>query len=116
MDGRSFMAIFQEGSAPVYAPDDVIPFELHGQRSLRRGDWKIVWEQRPANIWWDDEEPAHWNSWRLYNLADDPTEQNDLADAEPELLAELAGLWHQWAEEHHVMEDVTPYWPEPRNN
>jgi len=116
MDGRSFLAMFEDGSDPIYGPDEVVASELHGQRALLRGDWKIVWEQMPANIWWDDEEPDHWRSWRLYNLADDPTEQSDLAAAEPELLAELTGLWRQWAEEHHVMEDVTLYWPEPRGN
>lgn len=114
MGGHSFRSILEGSDELVHPATEVIAFELHGQRALVRGDWKILWEQRPANIWWDDEEPAHWRSWRLYNLKDDPTEQNDLSDSEAELRDELVALWHQFAEENHVMESVTPYWPERR--
>ena len=74
------------------------------------GDYKIVWEQMTASIWWEGEEPDHWRRWRLYNLAEDPTEQFDLAESKPELLAELTGLWDAWADANSVMKEVTPYW------
>ena len=74
----------------------------------------MVWEQEPVNIWWDDEPQAHWNSWRLYNLANDPTEEFDLSAAEPELLAELTVLWDAWAEANDVKLSITPqYSPRP---
>lgn len=114
MDGLSFLAALEGGSEPVHAPDTPLAFELHGQRALRLGEWKAVWEQKPINIWWDDEPPAHWLSWRLFNLADDPTELNDLSEAEPEKLAELVALWDQWAEANEVMTDITAVWPTRR--
>ena len=110
MDGKSFRAIFDDPAAVVHPADEVIASELHGQCALVRGDYKIVWEQMTANIWWDAEEPEHWQRWRLFNIAEDPTEQFDLADSEPELLAELTGLWENWADANDVMKDVTPYW------
>ena len=41
--------------------------------------------------------------WELYHLADDWSECNDLADEEPEQLAELIDLWWQEAERHGVL-------------
>jgi hypothetical protein len=38
-------------------------------------------------------------------------EYHDLSGEEPELLEELAALWHEFAKENHVMESVTPQWP-----
>jgi len=113
MDGRSFVSILEGATDPVYGPDDVIAWELHGQRELRRGNWKLVWEQRPINIAWYGDNRDSWKSWQLYDLELDPTEQQDLAQDEPELVAELAALWEQWADENNVMKDVTAKWPPP---
>jgi len=113
MDGRSFAAALGDADNPVYTPEDVIAYELHGQRYLLRGDWKILWEQRPINIHWDDEYPDRWGRWQLYNLAEDPTEQHDLAADEPELLAELATLWEQWADDNNVIKTIKAQWPPP---
>jgi arylsulfatase len=113
MDGRSFAASLGDSDNPVYGPDDVIASELHGMRYLLRGDWKILWEQQPINIHYDDEVPDRWRKWQLFNLADDPTEQNNLAEAEPELMAELVALWEQWADDNNVIKSVTAQWPPP---
>lgn len=47
--------------------------------SMRKGDWKIVYRHRTQTL-------------ELYNLAEDLSERNDLAAAEPEKLRELADL------------------------
>ena len=44
---------------------------------LRRGDWKLL-RSKPGG------------AWELYNLADDPKEQNNLAASQPAKLAELS--------------------------
>jgi arylsulfatase len=113
MDGRSFAAALGDADNPIYGPHDVIAYELHGQRYLQRGDWKILWEQQPINIYWDDEYPDRWNTWQLFNLANDPTEQHDLAVDEPELTAELVALWEQWADDNNVIKSITAQWPPP---
>ncbi len=112
MDGISFRAALSNPNAIVHSPNEVIAQEMHGQRSLVRGDYKLIWEQMTANVWWEGEQPERWNRWQLYNLAEDPTEQNDLAETEPELVAELARLWHEWADVNTVMKEVRPYWRE----
>ncbi|MCA9101291.1 MAG: arylsulfatase [Planctomycetales bacterium] len=52
------------------------------REAIRVGPWKIL-RQRADNA---DEPPP----WQLYNLTDDPYEERDLADAQPERVAELA--------------------------
>jgi arylsulfatase A-like enzyme len=46
--------------------------------ALRKGDWKILRNNK--------------KTWELYNIADDPCEENDLAAQKPELLAQLKKL------------------------
>ena len=48
-------------------------------RAVRAGDWKLQVTKRPAKK-------------RLYNLAADPTEQQDLAAREPQRVAELSAM------------------------
>jgi arylsulfatase len=113
LDGRSFASVLAGSGEQIYSANDVIATELHGQRSLLRGNWKIVWEQRPINISWVFPFPERWRTWQLFNLADDPTEQNNLADEHPEVLAELVALWEEWADDNNVMKEVTAKWPPP---
>ena len=53
-------------------------------RVVRHGDWKLQVTARPDAVW-------------LFDLAADPTEQFNLADARPDKVDELRGL----LEEHH---------------
>ncbi len=53
-------------------------------RVVRHGDWKLQVSARPDKQW-------------LFNLAEDPTEQNNLAATEPEKLTELQSLLDQHA-------------------
>ena len=48
-------------------------------RVVRHGDWKLQVSERPNKKW-------------LYNLAEDPTEQHNLAATQPDKLAELQAL------------------------
>ncbi len=69
-----------------------IGFDHQAAHALRRGDWKIVWSKRmPYEI-----------QWELYNLAEDRCETNDLADAQPERVKEMAAEWEHWARRVNV--------------
>jgi arylsulfatase len=68
-------------------PERIIATEHQEARGLRQGDWKIVWGKRQP-------EPI---AWELYNLANDPSEENNLAASQPEKTKELADLWFAWA-------------------
>jgi arylsulfatase A-like enzyme len=53
--------------------------------ALQYGDWKIVKYGRP--------EPKQPPAWQLYNLKDDPKEQQNVATAHPEIVAQLHQLF-----------------------
>lgn len=68
-------------------PERALAFEHQEARGLRRGDWKIVWGKRqPDEV-----------RWELYNLAEDISEQVDLAATMPSRTAGLAAEWERWA-------------------
>lgn len=92
--GRSLLAYLQGRSPSVYSPEDAIGWELGGRKALRKGDWKIVHANAP---WGKDR-------WELYNLAEDRTEQNDLAASHPAKLAELLEAWRRYVADNGVLE------------
>ena len=58
--------------------------EHEGHRGVRAGQWKLVAE--------------HGGGWELYDMNEDRTELNDLADRNPARVAELAKVYGEWAE------------------
>lgn len=60
-----------------------------GSRALRKGDWKAVKLDGNAD-------------WELYNLAEDRTELNDLAETHPDKLEELKTEWDKLAQKTDV--------------
>lgn len=113
MKGRSFSSVLQGENTLIYSADDIIAKELHGQRMLMRGDYKILWEQRPVQMYYPGDPEPHWRTWRLYNLKDDPAESRDLSDSMPELKQELITLWNQWADENGIRKNIEARWKEP---
>lgn len=92
--GRSLVAYLQGKSPSVYGPNDSIGWELGGRKALRQGDWKIVYANPP------------WGSghWELYNLAEDRTEQRNLAAQHPDKLQQLLGEWKKYVAANGVLE------------
>ena len=96
--GHSFASVLDDADAP--ATNTLQYFEFAGKRALvAELDgvwWKAVTRHiRGADF---DTEP-----WELFDLTADPSECNDVANAEPDRLAELVDLWWQEAERHGVL-------------
>jgi arylsulfatase len=82
LDGRSLAAFLTSGKREGH---ESLFFEHEDGRAVRAGDWKLVaLENEP---------------WRLYNLASDRTETDDLAARYPERVESLGRQWEQWAAE-----------------
>ena len=94
MRGSSFLAHLRGTAGPVHAPDEVIGWELSGQRALVRGDWKLLW--MPPG-------PGMQTNWELFDLNSDPYERNDLSSDRPELTRELVDAWYDYANEVGVV-------------
>jgi arylsulfatase A-like enzyme len=78
--GKSLMPIFKGQQREE--PEFFISGHTEKFRMYRRGDWKIVRENK--------------NPWELYDLASDRTEVNDLAQSNPEKLNELVSLYEEY--------------------
>jgi arylsulfatase A-like enzyme len=68
-------------------------FEHEGNRAIRDGKWKLV------------ADGPH-GEWELYDMENDRTEMNNLAENNPEIVNELAQEWENWA----IRTKVKP-WP-----
>jgi arylsulfatase A-like enzyme len=78
---------------PIEVARQVLFWRSGDYRVVRDGDWKLQVSARPDRVW-------------LFNLADDPTEQNDLSQAEPERVARMRAMI-----EAHESQMPAPMWP-----
>jgi arylsulfatase len=93
LQGRDFLPILQDPKAIVRTDTDWIGGEVFGTRSIRQGDWKLLWLCQPAGP--DD--------WQLYNLTSDPGETKDLSRSQPEIRARLVRLWEEYVRTNNVI-------------
>jgi arylsulfatase A-like enzyme len=70
------------------APHASLAWRFGPQKAIREGDWKLV-DAR-------DFETKSQSGWKLYNLASDIGETDDLTEKFPEKKAALALAWDQW--------------------
>ena len=70
-------------------------WELFNSRALRQGHWKLVWIENPYGN----------DNWELYNLLNDPLEENNLAETNNIKLEEMVQLWNQYVKENSVIID-----------
>ncbi|MGO9853893.1 MAG: sulfatase-like hydrolase/transferase [Acidimicrobiales bacterium] len=76
-------------------------FEMLGSRGIYHRGWKAVTFHPIAHLYddgLDPNVPFDEDRWELYHVAEDPSELDDLAGAEPERLRSMIDLW--WNEAH----------------
>ena len=78
IDGRNMLSLIAD-DGEFTREDNALYWQSGYLQVVRAGDWKLQHEGRRDKNW-------------LYNLADDPTEKNNLADTNPEKLAQLTAL------------------------
>ena len=95
--GKSWLPWLQ-GQAPVHDEHTITGWELFGRKAIRKGSWKAVFIPAPSGP----------ETWQLYDLAKDPGEVNDLAQAQPEKLEALLEDWKVYVQETGVLEFERP--------
>jgi arylsulfatase len=102
MSGKSMLPMLRGESDVTHSPDEAIGWELFGKTAIRQGDWKIT--QEPDDAFWTARDPvAEAYPWKLFNLAEDPTELNDVSSQYPEKLQEMIRLWDEYEERNGVI-------------
>ena len=91
--GESLLPAFRGGTVAREA----IYWEHEGNRAVRMGDWKLV-------------ALGTTGKWELYNIAEDRTEQNNVAARHPERVRAMAAAWERWARENYAV--PWPYQPQ----
>jgi len=91
LEGVSLLSVLNDQRDDLHADDKAFVWEMIARRAVQKGDWKIVWSNKP---WGKGKEAG----WELYNTANDPAEQNDLSESHPEVLADLVGEWQNYVE------------------
>ncbi len=81
LQGKSLAPILKGGKRNGH---DELFFIFSNCRALRQGDWKLV--------------SFYGHKWELYHLAEDRTEQNDLAASKPKKVQAMAKRWHAIAQ------------------
>ncbi|KCZ58344.1 sulfatase [Hyphomonas chukchiensis] len=92
IDGRDMLPV-ATGTGTISHPDDALFWQSGYYHVVRAGDWKLQVDGRQEKNW-------------LFDLATDPTEQDNLADSRPDKLAELQGLLDK-----HLAGAVQPLYP-----
>ena len=80
-EGKSLLPVLGGGTRPGH---ETLCWEWAGNRAVRQGNWKLVWEKAQRR-------------WELYDLAADRTETNDLAGQLPERVEPMRARWEAWA-------------------
>jgi arylsulfatase A-like enzyme len=93
LDGLSFRPMLADAEAPQVRHRQY--YELQGHRGYISGDWKIVSLQTPLQA-------IDLSNWMLFNIAEDPTEIQDLAAKEPERLRLLIAEFEEEASANYV--------------
>lgn len=81
----------------------IVHHSLHGMFAIRKGPWKLIDSlgsggfTAPQKIEPEPGKPAG----QLYNLDDDPAEQNNLWSERPEVVERLAGLLDRYRQQSH---------------
>ena len=92
--GKSLLPLLSGVADEIHSAEDIFGWELNRHRSVRQGDWKLVWDQAL---------PELERRWQLFNLADDPFEQHDLSTEYPEIYRSMIRNWDTYAEENSVI-------------
>ena len=101
LDGHSLLPLVDGRLGRIHGPDEVIAYELAGSVAVFQGDYKLTRNVPPLGD----------RQWQLFNLADDPTETNDLAAGMPDLLQRLQQAYADYAARVGLVEVPADYNP-----
>jgi len=101
LTGHSLLPVISGTAKRVRGPDEVLGYELSGNKALFKGDYKLLSNLAPVGD----------GQWHLYNIMKDPGETQDLQQALPELFQILQADYAKWSKANGVLDMPTAYDP-----
>jgi arylsulfatase/uncharacterized sulfatase len=101
LTGHSLLPVISGTAKRVRGPDEVLGYELSGNKALFKGDYKLLSNLAPVGD----------GQWHLYNIVKDPGETQDLQHALPELFQTLQADYAKWSKANGVLDMPTGYDP-----
>ena len=93
MRGRSLTSVLNGSKGAVYSPDAFVGGEMLDGKWMRQGEFKAALVPTPYGT----------GEWKLFNVAKDPGEANDLSKSLPKILQTLTVAWDKYASEVGVV-------------
>jgi arylsulfatase A-like enzyme len=101
LQGVSMWPLLANREQAVRNDSQWLGWELFGNRTIRQGDWKLLYLLKPAGGTGD---------WQLFDLGRDPGEMQDLASTYADRRAAMLALWEEYARTNGVVEsDAGPF-------
>ena len=101
LTGHSLLPVISGTAKRVRGPDEVLGYELSGNKALFKGDYKLLSNLAPVGD----------GQWHLYNIVKDPGETQDLQQALPELFQTLQADYAKWSKANGVLDMPKAYDP-----
>jgi len=101
LTGHSLLPVISGAAKRVRGPDEVLGYELSGNKALFKGDYKLLSNLAPVGD----------GQWHLYNIVQDPGETQDLQQALPELFQTLQADYAKWSKANGVLDMPKAYDP-----
>ncbi len=122
MDGVSMAYTWDKAKAKAPSRRTTQYFEMLGNRAIYHDGWVAC--TTPATLPWElsnapPPDVITGYKWELYNVAEDPTESNDLAAKMPDKVKEMQSLFYAEAKKHDVLpldNSSLARWNAPRPN
>lgn len=98
--GKSFLPILENEQQSIRSEFGMeLTFGFANTRLFRKGDFKLVWVAPPPL----PGTPPQPGKWKLFNIANDPIESNDLSGTQKEKFNELKNDYNQYVAENGVI-------------
>jgi arylsulfatase len=90
--GKSIKPLLDGTADKVYADNETISAELFNETSVRMGDWVGIHDSQDAS-----------GVWKLFNLASDFGENNNVADQHPDIVQKMKAAYDKFAQDVGVV-------------
>ena len=82
------MPLLNGSSNNIRSNDEIVGYELGGNKALFMGPYKLVYNRTNDQL----------DQWMLFNLVKDPAEQYDLSEEQTDVFAQMRAEYESWEE------------------